>query len=85
MNLRAIKDEIVAAAREEMPPAEYFDTHQTAAYLSVTRKQLEHLRRAGGGPAYSKWGRLVRYRRTDLDAYMASLRVENTAQEVHRG
>ena len=46
------------------------DTHGAAAYLSVSRQLLELLRVQGGGPRFSKLGRLVRYRRAALDAWL---------------
>ena len=58
---------------------EYLDTVGAAQYLSVTRKQLEHWRSGGCGPVYSKLGRLVRYSRRDLDAWMAEKRIRNTS------
>ena len=64
--------------------ARYLTPKQAAVYLSVKPKQLERLRMTGDGPAFSKVGRLVRYSRADLDAYMATNRVRNTA-EVARG
>lgn len=78
--LRQIKDEAVAAARAELPVAVAGDTHQCAARYGFTRKQLESWRTAGDGPPFSKIGRLVRYRWVDVDAWLASLRVSNTAQ-----
>lgn len=82
--LREVKDAAVAQARAELPTPGWLDTHGAAAYLSVTRKQLEHWRSAGGGPPYSKHGRFLRYSRVALDAWMAGLQVRSTA-EVSRG
>jgi excisionase family DNA binding protein len=75
-------DAALALARTELPTPEYLNTTQAAAYLGFTRKNLEHWRSAGCGPAYFKVGRHVRYGRTDLDAWMAQRRLSNTAQEV---
>jgi predicted DNA-binding transcriptional regulator AlpA len=77
---RAAMDAAVAQLRGELPTPRYLDTVQAAAYLSITRKQLESWRSLGCGPAYSKVGRLVRYAVADLDAWMAERRVLNTAQ-----
>jgi predicted DNA-binding transcriptional regulator AlpA len=38
---------------------------------------LRKKRRLGGGPAHLKLGRLVRYRRVDIDAYIAAHVVED--------
>ena len=79
MSLRSIKDEAVRQARAELPVPGWLDTHAAAAYLSLTRKQLEHWRSAGGGPPYAKVGRHVRYQRAVLDAWMAARGFANTA------
>jgi predicted DNA-binding transcriptional regulator AlpA len=82
--LREAKDAAVAQARAEFGPTAAGDTHACAARYGFTRKQLEHWRSAGGGPPYSKLGRLVRYEWAEVDAWMASHRICNTA-EVARG
>lgn len=43
---------------------------QAASILAVQTKTLSHWRYTGEGPAYTKVGRLVRYRRADLDAWV---------------
>lgn len=53
---------------------------QAAALLAVTPKQLETMRGAGTGPAYSKIGyKTVRYRSEDITAYVAACRRTSTA------
>jgi predicted DNA-binding transcriptional regulator AlpA len=82
MSLRTAKDEAVRQAREELPQPIAFNTHQTAVATGFTRKQLEHMRTRGSGPQFVKIGRHVRYLRADIEAWLASHRVANTAQEV---
>jgi len=83
MNIRTTKDAAVKQQRESLPPPEYLDTHSAAAYLGLTRKQLEHWRCRGGGPPFLKVSRrIVRYSRADLDTWMAEHRVHNTCEEV---
>lgn len=41
-----------------------------AAYLSVSTGTLANWRSAGNGPRYKAVGRLVRYHRDDLDAFL---------------
>lgn len=53
-----------------------FDTEQAAAYLGCAISTLEWYRFDGRGPAYYKTGRRVRYKLSDLDAYMEAGRVE---------
>lgn len=51
---------------------------QTAELLNVTTKCLQAWWVRGGGPTYLKIGRLVKYSQTDLDAFLAGCRRENT-------
>lgn len=52
--------------------AAYLDTRQAAALTGIAAYTLECWRRDGEGPPYVKLGRLVKYRRVDLDAFMES-------------
>ncbi|MER2266819.1 helix-turn-helix transcriptional regulator [Methylobacterium oxalidis] len=54
---------IVSAPREFLTPAE------AAAQLALTARALESYRTRGGGPAFHKLGRNVRYRLSDLIAW----------------
>lgn len=47
-----------------------------SAYLGFSTAFLRQGRQHGGGPAYIKSGRAIRYRVTDLDAWLAAHRVE---------
>jgi hypothetical protein len=81
MSARQVKDEAVQRARRELPEPAAFDTHQAAAYVGLSRKQLEHLRGIGGGPRWIRLGRHCRYLRRDLDTWLEGhQRYENTAQ-----
>jgi len=55
------------------------DTDQAAAYTTLTRKTLERLRWAGGGPVFIKLSGLVRYTTEDLDEWIASRRRRSTS------
>ena len=46
-------------------------TSEAGAYLDVRPSTLTTWRSNGQGPAYVKLGGLVRYRRADLDAFIA--------------
>ena len=55
-------------------------TEQAAACLGTTRRTLEAWRYEGGGPVFVKLGgRLVRYRPSDLEAFVAAGEQLNTA------
>ena len=51
------------------------DTQSAAAYVGCSPSLLALLRRTGGGPAFYRVGRrLIRYRLTDLDAWISATR-----------
>jgi len=47
-------------------------TAEAAQLLGLAKSTLNKWRVYGTGPTFIKLGRAVRYRRSDLDAYMAS-------------
>ena len=49
-----------------------FDEAQAAQIIDVTDKCMQAWRCRGGGPAYLKIGRLVRYRKSDINAWLES-------------
>ena len=46
--------------------------HQTAICIAVSVAALRKWRALGRGPVYIKVGRLVRYRREDIEAWLSS-------------
>lgn len=58
------------------------DTKGAAAQIGFAPNTLEKLRVYGGGPRYVKMGRSVRYRVSDLEAYLAERVVESTSQKA---
>lgn len=48
-----------------------YDSRKAAAYLDVSTRTLARLKKAGEIP-YARCGRQIRYRKADLDAYLAS-------------
>jgi hypothetical protein len=59
-------------------------TEQDASrILQCSPRTLQRLRATGGGPAYYKCGRLVRYRLDDLNSWLAS-HVRRSTSEVVR-
>ena len=59
----------------------YLNTKQAARYLGVSPKKLHRLRTEGGGPAYYKFGKSVRYRREDLDEWAGTRRRLSTSDD----
>ena len=49
---------------------EYLPSKLAARYLGTNTKKLERLRGNGSGPSFRKFGREIRYKRTDLDDFM---------------
>lgn len=61
-------------------PTEILDTRGAAQLLLCSVQTLESQRLKGGGPPYSKIGRLVRYRRAALVDYLKAHEVISTSQ-----
>jgi predicted DNA-binding transcriptional regulator AlpA len=63
---------------------EILDTAGAAEYLGLSTPTLERFRLTGAGPAFAKLSPgnrgPVRYRRADLDAWVASKLVRSTSQ-----
>ena len=63
-----------------MTPPDILPTPEAATYLRLSKPTLERLRLTGEGPAYAKLGKAVRYRRADLDAWLASRLIRSTSE-----
>lgn len=59
--------------------ADVLDTQAAADYLLVSPALLEYYRVRGGGPRYSKLGRLVRYRRAALEEWLQARERSSTS------
>ena len=55
---------------------------EAATAMRLSERTLERLRLQGGGPLFVKAGRAVRYRETDLEAWIAQRVVSSTSQEL---
>jgi excisionase family DNA binding protein len=73
MGTKPHQTEVVA---DEPPAARsaavFLTTEQAAGRLQLSKRYLEMLRLKGNGPAYAAFGRAIRYRATDVDAWAAS-------------
>lgn len=61
---------------EPAPPL--FDERQLADLLNVSVKAVQAWRYKGGGPAFVRLGRAIRYRPNDVEAWLASNTFETT-------
>jgi excisionase family DNA binding protein len=57
-------------------------TPEAAHYVRLGKPTLERFRISGDGPRYCKLGGAVRYRRTDLDAWLESRLIRSTSEGV---
>lgn len=64
-----------------MLPEVYFKPPEAAEYLRTSVSTLAKMRVYGGGPAFTRVGRAIRYRRADLDTYMADQLVQSTSEK----
>ena len=65
------------------PPAsisEILNNEQAASYIQVKPSTLNNWRVAGSGPPFCKIGSAVRYRRADVDAWLASKVIKSTSE-----
>ncbi|MDH5508842.1 MAG: helix-turn-helix domain-containing protein [Nitrospinota bacterium] len=60
---------------------ELLTTKQAAQFLAVTPSLLIKLRGCGGGPKYLKIARNVRYRRGDIEKWLASNERASTSDD----
>lgn len=59
---------------------ELLPTPEASAYIRISPATMASYRSCGIGPAFLKFGKRVLYRRSDLDAWIASRRVRSTAE-----
>jgi hypothetical protein len=57
----------------------YLTPREAAAYIKSSTSTLAKRRLCGNGPKFSRIGRAIRYRKLDLDEFMAKTRVSSTS------
>ncbi|HEX8444147.1 MAG TPA: DNA-binding protein [Allosphingosinicella sp.] len=60
----------------------WVDTEGAAKHVGLAVSTMEKLRTYGDGCRYSKRGRSVRYRISDLDAWMTERLVQSTSERL---
>ncbi len=74
----------MTTTRQTTTPPELLDERAAAQYISMSVAYLRadrsrgHLRGTTPGPAFLRLGRTIRYRRDDLDAWLAAQRVDRS-------
>lgn len=63
-----------------MTARDNYRAHQAAEYLQISESNLAKRRVAGSGPQFCKLGRIVVYRRIDLDAWLHENSRESTSE-----
>lgn len=64
------------------PVGEYLKPRDAAAYIDSSTSTLAKRRLYGGGPKFTRIGKAVRYKKSDLDEFMAANTVRSTSDEV---
>jgi excisionase family DNA binding protein len=77
-----MEDKIIRAANAKKG-SPFLNTDQAAHYVSLSRRTLEKMRTAGGGPRFRKHGRYVRYHIDDLDEWSAEHVKTSTSELDH--
>ncbi len=63
---------IIAGAASDPIPGDLIDEPTLAGRLGVSRSTLQSWRYNGRGPRFIKLGRMIRYRNSDVDAYLSA-------------
>jgi hypothetical protein len=63
----------------------YLTPREAAHYLNSAVSTLAKLRVYGGGPAFCRIGRAIRYCQADLDDFMGRTRVNSTSENATVG
>ena len=65
---------------KEEAALEIMNVEEAARYVRLGASTLNRFRTVGGGPRYAKLGGAVRYRKTDLDAWLTSRLIASTSE-----
>ena len=77
-------DDEIARAANAKRGSPFLNTDQAAHYVGLSRRTLEKMRTAGGGPLFRKHGRYVRYHIDDLDEWSAEHVKTSTSEPDHQ-
>jgi hypothetical protein len=68
-----------------MPSDTYLNPKEAAVYLRSSASTLAKLRVYGGGPVFCRIARAIRYRKSDLDDFMARSCARSTSDTSSKG
>ncbi|KAF1685879.1 hypothetical protein B1992_10420 [Pseudoxanthomonas broegbernensis] len=71
--------DLKAAVLARVAPKEWMTREEAADYMGMSPQNLDLLRKDGGGPEFSTFGRLIRYNKAKLDQWGASNNHEHAA------
>lgn len=77
--LLVIMQQPLILQRSQIAP-EYLCIKEAARYTGLSRQWFEQARHKGDGPPYIKLGRAVRYKRSELDAWLLARSRRHTAE-----
>lgn len=80
MTRKPIIPAILAHEQRSECADDIFDTSEAAEYLKMSASSLNKMRVYGTGPAFCRAGRLVRYRRGDLNDWIIARRTNSTSE-----
>ncbi len=75
---------VVSNHQTDLAKKDRLNNEEAAQYLGLKAATLNKWRVYGEGPPFIKVGRLVRYRRVDLDAYLSGRLVSSTSEMLAR-
>lgn len=62
--------------------AEFLSPKELSVFLNTPERTIERWRLTGHGPSFHRLGRLVRYRRSDAEAWLAARTFQSRAAEL---
>ena len=70
--------------QQQIAQQEYLTPREAAAYLRSSTSTLAKRRLHGSGPRFHRIGTAIRYRKLDLDQFMAQSAAISTSDEIAR-
>ena len=67
---------------QERALAEFLTPKELATFINTPERTIERWRLSGEGPAFHRLGRMVRYRRSDAEAWLAARAFRSRAAEL---